>query len=113
MQQGLARYLADPAPYRDLPAFYQKKRDRFRAGLASSRFRLLPCAGTYFQVVDYSAISEETEEAFARRLTTEVGVAAIPVAAFYMQPQEQRVARFCFAKKEETLDAALERLAKL
>ena len=113
MQHALANYLRDPAPYLTLPAFYQAKRDRFRAGLEGSRFRLLPSAGTYFQVVDYSAISDESEEQFARRLTTEVGVAAIPVSGFYMQPLERRVVRFCFAKKDETLDAALERLRRV
>ena len=113
MQHGLAHFLKDPAPYETLPAFYQAKRDRFRAALAGSRFRLLPCPGTYFQVVDYSAISDETEEAFARRLTVEHKVAAIPVAAFYERPVERRVVRFCFAKKDETLDLATERLRKL
>jgi methionine aminotransferase len=113
VQNGIAAYLSDPAPYETLPAFYQAKRDRFRAGLAASRFRLLPCAGTFFQVVDYSAISDETEEAFARRLTVEHGVAAIPLSAFYMPPMERKVVRFCFAKKEDTLDRALERLVKV
>jgi methionine aminotransferase len=113
VQHALAAFLRDPAPYETLPAFYQAKRDRFRAGLARSRFRLLPCPGTYFQVVDYSAISDESEEAFARRLTVEVGVAAIPVSAFYDRPLEGKVVRFCFAKKEETLDKALEKLRPL
>lgn len=113
VQHALAGFLRDPAPYETLPAFYQAKRDRFRAGLANSRFRLLPCPGTYFQVVDYSAISGETEEAFARRLTVEVGVAAIPVSAFYDKPLEGRVVRFCFAKKDDTLDRALEKLRTL
>ena len=113
MQHGLAAFLKDPAPYETLPAFYQAKRDRFRAGLAGSRFRLLPCPGTYFQVVDYSAISDETEEAFARRLTVEHKVAAIPVSAFYDKPLERRVVRFCFAKKDETLDLATARLRAL
>jgi methionine aminotransferase len=113
MQHGLAAFLKDPAPYETLPAFYQAKRDRFRAGLAGSRFRLLPCPGTYFQVVDYSAISDETEEAFARRLTVDHKVAAIPVSAFYDKPLERRVVRFCFAKKDETLDLATSRLRVL
>ena len=113
VQNGIANYLADPAPYETLPAFYQAKRDRFREGLAATRFKLLPCAGTFFQVVDYSAISDESEEDFARRLTTEHAVAAIPLSAFYAIPVERRVVRFCFAKKEETLDLALERLAKI
>jgi len=113
MQHGLARFLADPAPYRDLPAFYQRKRDLFRAGLAGTRFRLLPSEGSYFQCVDYAAISDEPEEAFCRRLTTEVGVAAIPLSAFYQGGFEQRIVRFCFAKKDETLREAIARLRKL
>ena len=113
MQHALAGFLRDPAPYETLPAFYQAKRDRFRSALAGSRFRLLPCPGTYFQVVDYSAISDESEEAFARRLTVELKVAAIPVAAFYDKPVERRVVRFCFAKKDETLDLATARLRTL
>ena len=113
MQHALAGYLQDPAPYLELPAFYQAKRDHFRAGLDGSRFKLLPCAGTYFQVVDYSAISDEPEETFARRLTTSVGVAAIPVSAFYIQPEQRHAVRFCFAKRDETLDAALDRLRRV
>ncbi|MFM9970567.1 MAG: pyridoxal phosphate-dependent aminotransferase [Burkholderiales bacterium] len=113
VQHGIAAYLRDRSPYEMLPSFYQAKRDRFRIGLATSRFKLLPCSGTFFQVVDYSAISNETEEQFARRLTTEHGVAAIPLSAFYTTPVERKVVRFCFAKKEQTLDLALERLTKL
>ena len=113
MQHGLASFMADASHHLELPAFYQRKRDLFRAGLAASRFRLLPSAGSYFQCVDYSAISELSEEAFCRWLTAEVGVAAIPVAAFYKGGFEQRLARFCFAKKDETLQLALDRLAKL
>ena len=113
MQLGLAHYMQDPAPYLDLPAFYQKKRDFFRTGLANSRFKLLPCTGTYFQCVDYSAISDMPEAEFAQWLTSEIGVAAIPVSAFYHEPHESGVVRFCFAKKEETLATALERLARL
>jgi methionine transaminase len=113
MQHAIAAYLRDPSSYESLPAFYQAKRDRFRAGLAGSRFRLLPCPGTYYQLADYSAISDEPEESFARRLTVEHGVAAIPVSALYNQPLDRRVVRFCFAKKDETLDRALERLAKV
>lgn len=113
MQIGLARYMADPAPYLDLPAFYQRKRDHFRAGLERTRFRLLPCDGTYFQCVDYSAISDLPEAEFAKWLTSEIGVAAIPVSAFYHAPHESGIVRFCFAKKEATLDEALSRLARL
>lgn len=113
MQHGLAQYMRDPLPYRNLPAFYQRKRDLFRAGLAGSRFKLLPSDGTYFQCVDYSAISGAPEAEFAKWLTTEVGVAAIPVSAFYGQPQESGIVRFCFAKKDATLATALERLARV
>jgi methionine aminotransferase len=113
MQHGLARYMADPRPYLELPAFYQRKRDLFRAGLARTRFRLLPSEGSYFQCVDYAAISDFGEEAFCRWLTSEVGVAAIPLSPFYADGFEQRIVRFCFAKKDETLQLALERLATL
>ena len=113
MQHGLARYLADPAPYLDLPAFYQRKRDLFRGGLAGTRLRLLPSEGSYFQVVDYSAISALGEADFCRWLTTEIGVAAIPLSAFYDDGRNQGLARFCYAKRDATLNTALERLAKL
>ncbi len=113
MQHGLARYLANPAPYLELPAFYQRKRDLFRAGLAGTRFKLLPSEGSYFQVVDYSAISGLGEADFCQWLTTEIGVAAIPLSAFYNDGRNQGLARFCYAKKDETLQAALDRLARL
>ena len=113
MQHGLARYLADPAPYLELPAFYQRKRDLFRAGLAATRLRLLPSEGSYFQVVDYSAISDLGEADFCRWLTTEVGVAAIPLSAFYDDGRNQGLARFCYAKRDDTLQTALQRLARL
>ncbi|CAD6506678.1 Methionine aminotransferase [Paraburkholderia hiiakae] len=113
MQFGLAQYLRNPKPYLELPAFYQKKRDFFRAGLANTRFKLLPCEGTYFQCVDYSAISDLPEAEFSKWLTAEIGVAAIPVSAFYHEAHESGVVRFCFAKQENTLATALERLARL
>lgn len=113
MQYGLAAYMADPAPYLDLSAFYQGKRDLFRAGLGQTRFRLLPADGTYFQCVDYSAISSIPEADFAKWLTCEIGVAAIPVSAFYHQAVESGIVRFCFAKKDETLRLALEKLAAI
>lgn len=113
MQHAIAAYLQDPAPWRDLPAFYQAKRDLFRAGLAASRFTLLPSDGTYFQCVRYDAISDLSEADFAEWLTREIKVAAIPVSAFYSQPKESHVVRFCFAKKDETLQLALERLVQL
>ena len=113
MQYGLAHYLADPAPYLNLPAFYQAKRDLFRSGLEGSRLRPLPTTGTYFQCVDYSAISDLGESDFCQWLTREVGVAAIPLSAFYGDGFDQRVVRFCFAKQDQTLHEALLRLRKL
>ena len=110
MQHAIAAYLADPRPYLELPAFYQRKRDRFCTALSGSRFRLLPSRGTYFVLADYSAISDEPEDAFARRLVERHGVAAIPVSAFHREPRDNRVVRFCFAKRDETLDAAAARL---
>jgi methionine aminotransferase len=113
MQHGLAGYMRDPGPYLELPAFYQKKRDLFRAGLANTRFTLLPADGTYFQCVKYDGISDLSESAFAQWLTREIKVAAIPVSAFYSQGKESGIVRFCFAKQDETLAVALERLAKV
>jgi methionine aminotransferase len=113
VQHGLARYMADPQPHLQLPAFYQRKRDLFRDGLAATRLAPLPSQGSYFQVVDYSRVSDLPEAEFCQWLTREVGVAAIPLAAFYEGGFEQRLARLCFAKKDETLLTALERLKKL
>ena len=113
VQYGLASYMADDMPYLELPAFYQRKRDLFRAGLAKTRFRLLPSEGSYFQCVDISEVSNLNEADFCKWLTTEIGVAAIPLSAFYGVGFDQRVVRFCFAKKDETLNAALDRLARL
>jgi methionine aminotransferase len=114
VQHGLAAYMADERPYLELPSFYQRKRDLFRAGLQASRFRLLPSEGSYFQCVDYSAIDGgRGEEDFCRWLTAEVGVAAIPLSAFYADACEQRVVRFCFAKQDETLQRALQRLTQI
>jgi methionine aminotransferase len=113
VQHGLARYMADPAPYLGLSDFYQRKRDLFRAGLERTRLTPLRSEGSYFQVVDYSAVSELPEADFCQWLTREVGVAAIPLSAFYEGGFEQRLARLCFAKRDETLQAALARLGKL
>jgi methionine aminotransferase len=113
VQHGLAQFMSNAGPYLELPAFYQHKRDLFRDGLKSTRFKLLPSDGTYFQCVEYSAISDQPEAEFAKWLTTEIGVAAIPVSAFYNEPKESGIVRFCFAKKDETLRTALERLMKL
>ncbi|WP_192871607.1 pyridoxal phosphate-dependent aminotransferase [Variovorax sp. JS1663] len=113
MQHALARYMADPAPYLELPAFYQRKRDLFAEGLAKTRLKLLPSAGTYFQCVDIREVSDLGEAEFCQWLTREIGVAAIPLSAFHADGFDQRVVRFCFAKKDETLRSALDRLARL
>ncbi len=113
MQHGLASFLADPIRWQSLAPFYEAKRDRFRDGLAPTRLRVLPCEGTYFQCVDYSAISDQTDVQFCEWLATDIGVAAIPMSAFHETPPDMRVIRFCFAKKEATLAAALERLQSL
>ncbi|MCY0387762.1 pyridoxal phosphate-dependent aminotransferase [Robbsia sp. Bb-Pol-6] len=110
MQIGIANYMRDPATYHGLPAFYQRKRDLFRAGLVRTRFAPLPCEGTFFQCVDYSAISDLPEAEFCRWLINEAGVAAIPLSAFYRDGRDSGVIRFCFAKSETTLQAALEKL---
>ena len=113
VQHALATYMQDPAPYLGLPAFYQRKRDLFLDGLRQTRLRPLHTAGTYFQCVDYSAVSDLPEADFCQWLTKEVGVAAIPLSAFYEGGFEQGIARLCFAKKDETLQLALQRLQAL
>jgi methionine aminotransferase len=113
VQYALAQYMADPAPYVNLPAFYQRKRDLFRTGLAKTRFKILHTEGSYFQCVGISEVSDLGEADFCQWLTREIGVAAIPLSAFYGNGFDQRVVRFCFAKQDATLLAALERLQKL
>lgn len=114
MQYGIARYMADPEPYLQLGSFYQGKRELFREGLMQTRLKPLACEGSYFQCVDYRAVREDMgEEAFCRWLTTEIGVAAIPLAPFYHDAKEQSVVRFCFAKRDETLRTALDRLSRI
>ena len=113
VQYGLASYMADAQPYLTLPAFYQRKRDLFKAGLANTKFKILPTTGSYFQCVDISSVSDLSEAEFCKWLTTEIGVAAIPLSAFYGNSFDQRIVRFCFAKKDETLNLALEKLKQL
>ena len=109
-QHAFARYLQSPAPYLELPAFYQAKRDVLIAGLKDTPFRVLPCAGTYFVLADYSALSDAPEPEFAQTMIKHFGVAVIPVSVFYNTPIDRRVIRFCFAKKDETLREALKRI---
>jgi methionine aminotransferase len=117
VQYALAAYLQDPAPYLNLPAFYQRKRDLFRQGLGGTRFRLLPSEGTYFQCADISELAvperDLPEADFCQWLTREIGVAAIPLSAFYGNGFDQKLIRFCYAKRDDTLQNALQRLARL
>ena len=114
MQMAIAEYLEDPANYLKVQAFYQANRDRFAAGMKKSRFKLLPCEGSYFQTADYSAISDENDLDFAQRVTREFGVATIPLSPFYKEPASGlHLLRFCFAKQEATLDAAIEKLCRI
>ncbi len=112
VQLALADYMVDTSRYLDLAGFYQAKRDAFRAGLAHTGFELLPCTGTYFQTARYAAISDAPDTEFVQWLTREVGVAAIPLSAFFGDGRDERVIRFCFAKRDETLAAAFERLGR-
>jgi len=114
MQYALADFLeAEPNAYLDLPAFYEAKRDAFCEMLGPSRLSLTPSAGTYFQLVDYAGITTEPDTEFARRLTTEAGVASIPVSVFYASPPNQHLLRFCFAKDTQTLARATEILCEI
>jgi methionine aminotransferase len=112
-QHALAGFLAERSHYEGLPAFYQAKRDLFVEGLGRTRLRPLPCPGTYFVLADYSAVSDQPEAEFAQRLVREFGVAAIPIAGLYAQPFDNHIVRFCFAKKDQTLLAALQRLSRI
>ncbi|WP_075183489.1 pyridoxal phosphate-dependent aminotransferase [Pantoea sp. 1.19] len=113
-QLAMADMLRDePAHYRELPAFYRARRDRFVRALSASRLRLLPCDGTYFLLADYSAVSDLDDVAFCRWLTTKIGVAAIPLSVFCAGPFPHKLIRLCFAKRDATLDAAAERLCQL
>ena len=114
MQAALADYMANPAPYLQLSAFYQSRRDLFANGLDRTRFERLPVEGSYFQLVRYAGIRDDLDDVeFSRWLTTEIGVAAIPLSSFYEEPISSRMIRFCFAKKEETLTRAIDRLAAI
>ena len=112
-QVGIAEYMRVASRHLGLAAFYQQKRDFFREQMAGSRFELLPCRGTYFQLARYDCISDRPDREFATWLTREVGVAVIPVSVFYPDGRDDRVVRFCFAKQESTLSAAGERLRRV
>jgi methionine aminotransferase len=112
-QVAFAEFTERRESYDDLAAFYQAKRDRFLSLLDGSRFAPVPCRGTYFQILDYSAISPADDAAFAMTLLEEHGVASIPTSAFLYNSQAPRVLRFCFAKKDDTLERAAERLRQV
>ena len=113
IQLAYAEFMQNKNLYLDLPDFYQQKRDLFLSLTGNSRFKPLSCKGTYYQMLDYSRISDEPELAFAKRLTVEHGVAAIPPSALYHQKEDHSVLRFCFAKKTETLERAAEKLCRI
>ena len=112
-QVGIAQFMKDRSHYEELGTFLQGKRDYFKRLMKATKFRPLPSHGSYFQVYDYSALSNAPEKEYAQQLTREAGVATIPVAAFYSKGENHQVLRFCFAKKESTLEAAVERLMKI
>ena len=113
VQYAFAEYMKNPAPYLELAAFYQAKRDLFRQGLSASRFTLMPSRGSFFQCVGYAAISDERDTELAVRLTKEKAIASIPVSVFYNTPRHEKVLRFCFAKSDDTLARGAEILCKL
>jgi len=107
MQWAIADFLeSNPQNYQQLGVFYQQKRDRFCKMIEGSRFKLLPSAGTYFQLADYSRISDKTDTGFANWMTQEKGVAVIPLSPFYKEPPDSKMIRFCFAKQDATLQQA-------
>ena len=113
IQYACAEYLNDSSTYLGLNKFYQDKRDFFVNGIKNSRFKIIPSNGTYFQLLDYSKITKESDVDFAKRLTVENKIASIPVSVFYNTKTDQHLLRFCFAKKEETLTKAIEILNKI
>jgi methionine aminotransferase len=109
-QVALASFLKEPSHYLSLPDFMQEKRDYFQKLMSATRFTALPTHGSYFQIYSYSDITEEGDAEFAKNLVAKVGVAAIPVSAFYQSGKDDKVLRFCFAKKKETIELAVEKL---
>lgn len=112
-QYAIADYLKEPAHYEDVALMYQAKRDYFLKVMEGSRFKPVASKGTYFQLMDYSAISDKGDVEFSEWMTKEIGVATIPMSVFYQDKQDNKVLRFCFAKNEATLKAAAEKLCKL
>jgi methionine aminotransferase len=113
IQLAIADFLQDENNYNYLPGFFQEKRDNFLKLTKKSRFKPIPCSGTYFQCFDYSAISDESDFEFAKRLTIDYKIASIPLSPFFMNGRDDKILRFCFAKKDETLQKAAEILCKI
>lgn len=113
LQLALSDFLAERKNYSELKNFYQEKRDYFQKLIASSRFTIEPCTGTYFQLLNYKKISEEKDTDFAIRLTKEKKLASVPLSVFYSKQTDNKLLRFCFAKKDETLEQAAEIINKL
>ena len=113
MQHALAEFIQKKEVYLQLSDFYQQKRDLFGRFIEKSQFKALPCHGTYFLMLDYSSITDEPDMEFAKRLTVDYGVAAIPPSVFYNKKNDYNVLRFCFAKRDETLEEAAHRLCKV
>ncbi len=113
IQHAYAEFMQNQEAYLELSEFYQKKRDKFLALIETSRFKAVPCEGTYFQMLDYASLSNESDIEFSKRLTIRHGVASIPPSVFYHQNDDHRVLRFCFAKKDETLERAAKKLCRI
>ncbi len=101
MQVGISNYLKSENVYQEIPLFFQQKRDLFRSLLSETKFKLLPCKGSYFQCVSFEEISDENDLDFAKRLITNFGVASIPVSSFYTKNNDTKILRFCFSKEEK------------
>jgi methionine aminotransferase len=113
IQYALAEYMKKKEKYNELPQFYQEKRDHFIRLIKGSKFKFSPASGSYFQLLDYSEITKEKDTEFAKRMTKDFGVASIPISVFYHEPVDNSLLRFCFAKTNETLEQAAERLLKI
>jgi methionine aminotransferase len=113
IQLAIAQYLENPENYLSLPKFFQQKRDTFENAMSASRFKAINCSGTYFQLFDYSEISDESDRSFSERITKDFGVASIPISVFYADGYDDKVVRFCFAKNEDVLLEAAKKLARI
>ena len=113
MQFAINEYILNHNPFEHTSEFYERKRDLFLASIKNSRFKVIPCHGTYFQLLDYTEISDMNDIEFAKKLTIENGIASIPISVFYHNNLDHKVVRFCFAKTEDVLEAAGELIRKI